>query len=72
MWIDLDGLKFNTDLIACLKPTDDGEQTIVFCAGQSAVDGGFLIDLPIEEAFRLVQQARYQELAEMVDNEAAE
>lgn len=74
MWIDLDGSKFNITHAAVLRPVDDGEdQCVLFTAGQSATDGGFLIDLPLDEAFELIQTARLQELAEMmVDSDRSE
>ena len=61
MWIDIDGSKFNTDHIACIRPVDadsdndDDDQCVIFMTGQSAMDGGFLIDLPLDEVFEAVQ-----------------
>lgn len=58
---------FNTDHIACVRPVDDGDdQCVIFTAGQSATDGGFLIELSIEETFELIQNARLVELAQML------
>jgi hypothetical protein len=67
MWIDLDGSKFNIDLAFALRPVGNGsEQCTLFSAGASPVDGGFLIDLPIDEAFSAIQNARLMELAGMM------
>jgi hypothetical protein len=71
MWVDLGGRKFNTDLLFCLSPVTgdddgDGDQCIVFGAGASPVDGGFLIDLPFSEAFAILQKARFMEIADAI------
>jgi hypothetical protein len=73
MWIDIDNSKFNTDLIACIRPVDDGdEQCVLFTAGQDAAGSGFLIDLPLDEVFEKIQMARLHELAEMIEVPDAE
>ena len=66
MWLKLGDDYFNTDQISVIRPVDDGEQTVIFTSGQSAIDGGFLLDLPTEEVFRAVQNVRLMELAEMM------
>ncbi len=38
--------------IVAMKDAGDGK-TAVWTVGQSAVDGGFLVDCPYEEAFKL-------------------
>ena len=38
--------------IVAMKDAGDGKTT-VWTVGQSAVDGGFLVDCPYEEAFKL-------------------
>jgi hypothetical protein len=68
MWIDLDGSKFNIDSAFALRPVGDGnKQCTLFAAGSSPVDGGFLIDMPIDEAFSAIQNARLMELAGMLE-----
>ena len=67
MWVDINGSKFNTDNLVAIRPVDDGdEQCVIFTSGQSATDGGFLIDLPLDEVFSLIQQARLMEIAGML------
>lgn len=67
MWIDLNGSKFNIDHAFALRPVDDGdERCILFPVGASPIDGGFLIELPLSEAFEAIQQARLLELAGML------
>ena len=60
---------FNTLLIAAIRPIDDGDQTNIFIAGQSATDGGFLLDVPIDEVIEIVQNARLIEIADMMVDE---
>ena len=73
MWIDIDGAKFNTDHIAVVRPVDDDdEQCVIFTVGQSATDQGFLIDLPIDAVFEMIQSARLLELSQMMESETTE
>jgi hypothetical protein len=70
MFIRLGDDYFNTDAIACIRPADDdGDQTIIFTTGQSAIDGGFLLDVPTEEVFTAVQHCRLVEISQMLGNE---
>lgn len=64
LWIESD------NVTAVRRSTLDEDQTIVFCVGQSATDGGFLIDQPLEEVVETLKQARYMSIA--VDLEAEE
>ena len=69
MFIRIGDDYFNTDLIACVRPIDDDDDScVIFSAGQDAVAGGFLIPMPIEEVFELIQQARLVEIAQMLDD----
>jgi len=75
MWVDIAGSKFNTDAIACVRPVDsdsdsDDDQCVIFTTGQSAIDAGFLVDLPIEEVFSILQNCRMIELAELMISES--
>ena len=68
MWIDLDGSKFNIESAFALRPVGDGsKQCTLFSAGASPIDGGFLIDLPLEDVFSAIQNARLMELAGMME-----
>lgn len=69
MFIRIGDDYFNTELIACVRPTPDDDQTVIFTAGQSAVDQGFLVDLPVEEVLQSIQQARLLELTSMMEAE---
>jgi hypothetical protein len=70
MWVDLDGSKFNIDSAFALRPVGDGsKQCTLFSAGSSPIDGGFLIDLPLEDVFSAIQNARLMELAGMMEPE---
>ena len=53
---------FQVELIAVVRAVGK-KQTNIFIAGQSAVDGGFLIDLPVEKVLDKIDQARYQQAA---------
>ncbi len=83
MWVDIAGSKFNTDAIAVVRPInndddddndDDGDdeqdQCVIFTTGQSSLDAGFLIDLPIDEVFAILQNAKMIELAELMIGES--
>lgn len=73
MWVDLDGSKFNLDHAFALRPVGDGdEQCLLFPNGASPVDGGFLIDLPIDSVFEMIQHARLVELSQMMEPETIE
>jgi hypothetical protein len=73
MWIDINGSKFNTETIAVVRPVDDDEDScVIFTVGQSATDQGFLIDLPIDDVFAMIQQARLLELSQMMESETSE
>jgi hypothetical protein len=46
---------FNSETIAVIKPIDD-DQCVIFTVGQSALDEGFLVDLPMEEIEDLLSE----------------
>lgn len=70
MWLKLCDTYFNTDQISVIRPVDDGdEQTVIFTPGQSAIDEGFLLDMPTDEVFELIQNVRLMELAQMIDTD---
>jgi len=69
MFLQIGDTYFNVDHIACIRSVSGGDQCVIFTPGQSSVADGFLIDLPIEEVFEMVQQARLLELAQMMDDE---
>ena len=73
MWVMIGTDFFNTNHIAVIRPVDDGDdQTVIFTAGQSAVDGGFLVDVATEDVFEVVKQARFVELAQLMSDEEDE
>lgn len=39
--------------IACIKDAGNGK-TSIWCIGQSAADGGFLVDMPYDEVMSLI------------------
>lgn len=45
----LDSLSLNPELVGAIRSADGGKKCSVFLAGQSAVDGGFLVDKTKEE-----------------------
>ena len=69
MFIRIGDDYFNTDHIACIRSVDDGEQTVIFTAGQSSVGDGFLLDVPTDEVFEMIQNVRLHELAAMMETE---
>ena len=64
MWLLLGDDYFNTEHIAVIRPVSDGDQTVIFTAGQSAMDGGFLLDEPTDWVFEQIQNARLMEIAQ--------
>ena len=48
--------------ITCLRPAGR-YHTSVWVTGQSAVDGAFLVDLPIDEVLELIQEGRLTQVA---------
>ena len=71
MWIDLDGSKFNVHHAFALRPVGKGnKQCTLFPVGADPVAGGFLIDLPLDEVFELIQNARLTEIAQMIMEES--
>lgn len=57
---------FNYDHISVIKKADD--KTVIFTSGQSAIDGGFLIDLPVEEVLEFLEEARLTRAALKLDD----
>jgi len=77
MWVKLGDTYFETDLIAAVRPAGlgkDSSATIIHTAGQSAVDSGYLIEMPIEKVMDKLRDARLDEIAEMImaEHEAEE
>lgn len=68
MLIDFDNNLFNTDHIAAVRPSGlDSAHTVIFTAGQSAIDGGFLVRVPFKTVTRKLREARMTYLLEMVE-----
>jgi hypothetical protein len=65
MLIDLNGVYVEPSLVAVVRPsTLDDSQTVIFTAGQSAVDSGYLIDMDIEDVIEAVNASQMQAMAE--------
>lgn len=62
MLIQFDSVYVESTLVAIVRPTS-GDHTVIFTAGQSAIDSGHLIDLPIEEVVSRLQQVQAHEFA---------
>jgi hypothetical protein len=56
---------FELSHIAVVRPSGK-KQTIIFPVGASALDGGFLIDLPCEKVLIAIEEARMNEVAWML------
>jgi hypothetical protein len=56
LWIESD------NVTAVRRSTLDEDQTILFCVGQSAIDGGFTVDRPLEEVVEALKEARYMSI----------
>lgn len=41
------------EFIVCIKDAGKGK-TSIWCTGQSAIDGGFLVDMPYDEVMDLI------------------
>lgn len=64
MIIDLESVYVETEHVAVVRASGlDDEQTVIFTVGQSAIDSGFLIDLPCEEVIERLQTVQHHELA---------
>jgi hypothetical protein len=63
MLIDFNGVYVESSLVAVVRPVN-GDQTAIFTAGQSAVDGGHLIDLPCDEVIERLQEIQAHAFAE--------
>jgi hypothetical protein len=62
---------FNADTIALVRPVDD-EHCVVFTVGQSALDGGFLIEMSadkVEEELNKVDRNALLDLADQMKSE---
>lgn len=65
MLIDLNGIYVESSLVAVVRESAlDSGQTVVFTAGQSAMDAGHLIDMPCEEVVERLRQLQMHALAE--------
>lgn len=71
-WIKLRDLHVNVDLVAAVRPSslDGGKSTCIWLSGQSALDGNFLVEMPIAEVMEKITTARLAESLSLI--EAAE
>jgi hypothetical protein len=58
---------FELSHIAVVRPSSlNKKQSIIFTIGSSALDGGFLVDLPCEKVLVAIEEARLNEVAWML------
>lgn len=68
MLIELDKQLFDTSHIAVVRPSGlDSRSSIIFTAGQSSIDGGFLVNVPYKEIVKKLRESRMSELLEMAE-----
>lgn len=73
MLVDINGVYVNPELVAVVRESSlDSDQTVIFTAGQSAVDSGHLIDEDIEIVIESLNTAQMQMLAERLLADADE
>ena len=69
MLVLIDDSYFESENVAVVRPVDDDEdQTIIFMVGADPVAGGFLVDEPIEDVVRLLNNATISVLAQSLDD----
>ena len=66
MFIELDEVIFNSDLIGAVKPINNS-QCAIFLAGSSVMDGGFLINLSKEEVKEVLNSTESSHLLKLAD-----
>jgi len=64
MYVALSDYWFQSSHIVAVKSASK-DQSIVFCVGHSPVDGGFLIDEPIDDVMERLQMAAAMENAKI-------
>lgn len=71
MLIELDDdLWIESENVTAVRPsTLDDDQTVVFCIGQSSLDGGFVVDRPLEEVVEALKTAKYMEMVKDLETE---
>lgn len=57
---------FNAESIAVVRPIDD-EHCVIFTTGQSAIDGGFLVEVSAEEVEAELAKVDRNVLLDLVD-----
>ena len=60
IWLDMDGTTFNLDHIAAYRSAGDG-RTSIWTPGQSSIDGGFLVDVDVEDISEAIREATLQQ-----------
>ena len=67
-WIKLGDIHFDSDNIVAVRPSGLLDATtVVYTRGQSAVDGGFTVNEPIDAVLERLAEARLQEALQFVD-----
>lgn len=62
-WIKLGDTTFNLHSIVAIRSLGD-DHTAVWCAGQSAIDGNFIVEESVKTVEELLEKAHLMELAE--------
>lgn len=62
---------FNPDLVTSVREIDD-DSCSIFCEGSSPIDGGFLVDIPADEAVELLNRSVYLALADKLMDDDGE
>lgn len=62
---------FNYDHISVVRQAGR-DQSIIFTSGQSAIDGGFLIDMSIEDVLDVLEDARVARIAQELNRSSAD
>ncbi|HXN71567.1 MAG TPA: hypothetical protein VN861_03325 [Candidatus Acidoferrales bacterium] len=71
MIVDLNGIYVEHSLVAVIRESSlDSDQTVIFTPGQSAIDGGHLIDMPVEEVIEALNASHMQAIAERLLEDA--
>lgn len=60
IWLDIDGTTFQLSHIAVYRAVGDG-RTSIWTPGQSSIDGGFLVDVDVEDISEAIREATLQQ-----------
>lgn len=69
-FIEIGDIVINVEKILAYRAAGESH-TIIWCDGQSATDGGFLVDIPIEGVTEALTEARYTTIAQDLERAKA-